>query len=222
MITIATLDFLRALKENNNKVWFDQHKSDYTQANDNVLRLVQALLESLIPMEPKFASVNAKDCLFRIYRDVRFAKDKSPYKTNLGISLSTGKKEKPLAGYYIHLEPCDQSFLVGGIYEPNAFDLKKIRNEIDYQYPQWKAILDQPEFVNYFGGLRADKSALTRLPTGFAQDSPAAAYLKMKSYLASRSLLDVDLVSQSLVTLLLEGMVLLQPLLQFLNQPLNE
>src|SRR5258706_9723203 len=112
MISPSTMSFLKALKSNNNKEWFDKNKDKYLAAKENVENLVDGLIKSFSAFDKSLAGLKAKDCVFRIYRDVRFAKDKRPYKTNMGASISAGGKKAEVAGYYIHIEP-GNSFIAG-------------------------------------------------------------------------------------------------------------
>lgn len=135
-----TFAFLKALKKNNNRDWFNDHKSEYENAKDNVLGFIQELVVAFSTFDSSLRGLEAKDCLFRIYRDTRFSKDKTPYKTNLGASINAGGKKSMGPGYYVHLEP-GGSFIAGGIWMPPADEVKKIRQEIDYNGKDLKKIL---------------------------------------------------------------------------------
>src|SRR5436853_2495270 len=118
MIQPTTLAFLKALKTNNNKEWFDKNKDKYLAAKGNVESFVDDLIKSFTGFDKTLAGLKAKDCVFRIYRDVRFAKDKKPYKTNMGASINAGGRKAEVAGYYIHFQPGGESFLAGGRWMP--------------------------------------------------------------------------------------------------------
>src|SRR6185436_17723592 len=152
MIQPTTLNFLKALKKNNNKEWFDKNKDKYLAAKENVEGFVDELIKSISTFDKGLMGLRAKDCVFRIYRDVRFAKDKRPYKTNLGASISAGGKKAEVAGYYIHIEP-GKSLIAGGRWMPSSDHLKKIRQEIDYNGKKIKKILNDENFKKEFGEL---------------------------------------------------------------------
>ena len=117
MLQTSTLKFLKDLKKNNNKPWFEKHKSAYLEAKEDVEHFAEKVIEGLSKIDPDIAALQPKDCTFRIYRDVRFSRDKSPYKTNMGAYLSKGGKKSPLAGYYVHFEP-GRCFAAGGLWMP--------------------------------------------------------------------------------------------------------
>ena len=129
MMDKQTLDFLKDIKENNNRDWFLANKKRYEGYKQSYLATVEAFLAEMQRHDPSLRHLEPKDCMFRINRDIRFTKDKSPYKTNMAIWMSTGQKNTNLAGYYVHIEP-GASFIAGGVYYPDPADLKKIRSEI--------------------------------------------------------------------------------------------
>ena len=183
MLDPSTLKFLKDLKKNNNKAWFDAHRSTYEKARENFIELVQALIDGHKRYDRGLTDLPAKDCLFRINRDVRFSKDKSPYKTNFGASISPGGKKSPLAGYYIQLSPGD-SFIGGGVWMPEPATLKRIRQEIDYNLKEFEAIVRSKKFRAVYGDLYTREGIqLSKVPQGYEKDNPAAPYLKLKSFL---------------------------------------
>jgi hypothetical protein len=160
-----------------------------------------------------------KQCVFRINRDVRFSKNKEPYKNNFGASFSKGAKKINAAGYYFHLEP-GASFLGGGLWMPEAPDLQKIRQEIDYSFKEFKGILGNAKFKNTFGTLSTE-AKLSRPPKGYDIENPAIEYLKLKSFtaivpIADKDLWDVNIVKQSLTVF-----KTLSPLVHFLNRAID-
>jgi uncharacterized protein (TIGR02453 family) len=156
--------------------------------------------------------------MFRINRDVRFAKDKSPYKNNFGASINkAGKKAISSAGYYFHLQP-GQSFTGGGIWMPQPEDLRKVRQEIDYNLADLKKIIAAKSFKTVYGDLSQEAEyKLSRVPKGYEADNPAAEYLKLKSFIAMTSLADADLTSKDLVKKTIAAFNALQPLVAFIN-----
>src|SRR6187455_821183 len=129
---INTLDFLKKLSRNNNREWFEKNKSRYLEIKDEFEIFVTDVLHEMIPFDESLAGLNPKKLTFRIYRDVRFSKDKRPYKTNMGASFSPSGKGMGIPGYYLHLEPGDKSFVATGLFMPEPDKLTKVRQEIDY------------------------------------------------------------------------------------------
>jgi uncharacterized protein (TIGR02453 family) len=221
MLQPATIKFLKDLKKNNNKPWFDANRKRYEEAKVDFANFIQQVIDAHGKKDKTIAAIKAKDCLFRINRDVRFSKDKSPYKTNFGASINKGgKKAFSTAGHYFHLEP-GQCFVGGGIYQPMPEELRKVRQEIDYNFKDFKKIIGYKKFKSLYGDL--DKSAeysLSRVPKGYEPDNPAAEYLKLKSYIAFVPLKDEELTSKTLVKKATAAFETLQPLIDFINESL--
>ncbi|MEY3404897.1 MAG: hypothetical protein RL161_327 [Bacteroidota bacterium] len=219
MLKPATLKFLKDIKRNNNKEWFHSHKDQYQPARENFLEFITKVLDRLKEYDPTIASVEPARCLFRINRDIRFSKNKSPYKTNFGANPSKGGRKIYRAGYYFHLEP-GMSFLAGGIWMPEAEDLGKIRQEIDYCFNEFKAILQDRKFRKQFGTL--DREAeLTRPPKGYDATNPAIDFLKLKSFTVTAEVPDSLLSSPKLVVTTLDHFKTMIPLIHFLNRALD-
>ena len=223
MIHTATLVFLKELKENNHKEWFDANRKRYELAKEDYQGFLTSLLVSLSEKaDPSLSHVSAKDCMFRINRDVRFSKDKSPYKTNFGASIGKGGKKSPLAGYYLHCEPGDKSFIAGGVWMPMAPDLQKIRQEVDYNLPEFQAIVESAKFKAAFGALDISESGtLSRPPKGYDENNPALPYLKLKSFIASQPISDKLLTSTSLIGTVTDAVAGLRPLVNFANRAIE-
>ncbi len=219
MLQTATINFLKELKKNNNKPWFDLNRKKYESAKADFAAFIQQVIDLHGKKDPGISGLLAKDCMFRINRDTRFAKDKSPYKTNVGASINKGgKKAWNTAGYYFHLEP-GSCFTGGGIYMPEPDVLKKIRQEIDYNLPSFKKILSAKKFSTVYKELnKSPEYLLSRVPKGFEADNPAAEYLKLKSYIAMVPLSNTDLTSKDLVKKTVAAFEALQPLIEFINQ----
>jgi len=222
MIQSYTLKFLRDLKKNNNKPWFDANRSRYDASKKDFEVFIQAVIDLFGKKDKSISLLKAKECLFRINRDVRFSKDKSPYKTNFGASINKGgRKAMNSAGYYIHLEP-GQCFIGGGIYQPMPDELKKLRQEIDYSFKDFKKIIDSKKFKSLYGELdKSPEFLLSRVPKGYEPDNPAAEYLRMKSYIAMVEIKDEELTSQDLIKKTVTAFETLQPLIQFINNGLD-
>lgn len=217
MLQPSTLKFLKDLKKNNNKPWFDAHRSPYEAARKDFELFVQSLIEGIAKKDGDISGLTAKACMFRINRDVRFSKDKSPYKTNFGAFLNKGGKKAMTAGYYFHLEP-GQIFIGGGLYMPMPPDLAKVRQEIDYNLKDFKKIIQSAKFKKVYKDLdRSAEYSLTRVPKGYEPENPAAEYLKLKSFVATLKLTDADVISASAKKKTLEAYEALLPLVKFLN-----
>ena len=194
------------------------HRKQYDTSKEDFAQFVQLLIEKQGKADQSIASLKAKECMFRINRDIRFAKDKSPYKTNFGASINKGGKKAMMAGYYFHLEP-GQSFAGGGMYMPMPDDLRKVRQEIDYNWDSFKKIIRSKKFKAVYGGLdRSEEYLLGRVPKGYDAENPAADYLRLKSFIAFVPLTDTDLTSKTLVKKTIDAFQTLQPVLNFLNE----
>ena len=179
VIENSTVKFLRELKQNNDREWFQANKRSFEAAQDNVIALAGYLIGEIGKFDPAVSAIDPKSCVFRIYRDIRFAKDKSPYKTNLGAYISPGGRKSKQPGYYIHIQP-GQCFVAAGKHMPDAGELLKIRTAIANDPKKFKQIVEKPSFVENFVELRGER--LSRPPKGFGEDSPVIEYLKLKSF----------------------------------------
>jgi uncharacterized protein (TIGR02453 family) len=156
MLQPAIFDFLTQLSQNNSKEWFEANKKTYEAVKKNHEAFVQELLQAMAAREDAFSTQKPKDCVFRIYRDVRFSKNKVPYKTNMGAVFAKGGKKTTGAGYYVHIEP-GKSFIGGGIWMPDGETLKKIRQEIDYNLKEFETLLHEKNFKKTFGEINGEK-----------------------------------------------------------------
>ncbi|MCB9054815.1 MAG: DUF2461 domain-containing protein [Chitinophagales bacterium] len=223
MLQNSTLRFLKTLKKNNSKPWFDANRKLYESAKADFAGFIQSVIIKHGLKDASIKDLIAKDCMFRINRDIRFSKDKSPYKTNFGASINKGgRKAFDAAGYYFHLEP-GNSFVGGGIYMPMPEHLKKVRQEIDYNLKDFKKILSAKKFKTVYGDIsRGDEFSLSRVPKGYEPDNPAAEYLKLKSYIAMTRISDADLTSSNLLKKTVAAFEALHPLIIFLNHSFSE
>jgi len=221
MLQNSTLKFLKDLSKNNNKPWFEAHRKQYEDAKNDFASFVQSIIQAHSKKDPSIAHLKAKDCIFRINRDVRFSKDKSPYKNNMGAYLNKGGKKSVFGGYYFHCQP-GQSFVGGGLWMPMPPELSKVRQEIDYNFDAFKKIINSKKFKAVYDGLSKDPEyTLTRLPKGYEADNPAAEYLKLKSFVTMISLKDTELTSKDLSKKVLASFEGLQPMLEFINQSIE-
>ena len=221
MLQSATLKFLKDLKKNNNKPWFETHRKEYEAAKIDFANFIQTVIDKHSKNDPTIKSIVAKDCMFRINRDVRFSKDKSPYKTNMGAYINRGGKKSVFGGYYFHCEP-GQCFVGGGLWMPMPPELNKVRQEIDYNLDAFKKIMNSKKFKAVYKDLSHEAEyVLSRVPKGYEPTNPAAEYLKMKSFVSMASLKDSDLTSKDLVKKTTTAFEALQPLIDFINGSLN-
>jgi uncharacterized protein (TIGR02453 family) len=210
------LKFLQKLAKNNNRDWFEKNKGDYLQAKEEFEQFVGAFLTELIKFNPSLAGLNPKKLPFRIYRDVRFSKDKSPYKTNMGAGFSPNGKLVEEPGYYLHLQP-GGCFIAGGIYMPNPENLGKIRQEIDYNGDKLEKILKDKTFKKWFKGFdEIDK--LKTVPKGYAKDHARLNWLKNKSFIVSHYFGDTEVKDKNFLKKLVERSKAMKPLVEFLKE----
>jgi len=222
MLQTSTLQFLRQLAKNNNKEWFDTNRKRYDAAKADFISFLQNVLDDFCKTDTTLSSLSAKDCLFRINRDIRFSKDKSPYKINFGASINTGGKKSFKAGYYLHIQP-GGSFVGGGIYQPFPDVLKKVRQEIDYNFNEFKSIINHKKFkAVYTKGLSMERDvSLSRTPKGYDENNPAVEYIKLKSVIAIASLSDEQLTDKKFASTIIKAFEALYPLIAFLNKALE-
>jgi uncharacterized protein (TIGR02453 family) len=209
-------DFLRDLKTNNNREWFQANKDRYHKAREVFESFINELIPLIRTIDPLVDMVTAKDCVFRIYRDVRFSADKAPYKFNMGAYIARGGKSSELAGYYVHFEP-GECFLAGGLYMPPAETLKKIREEIYYQAEDFKKIIYSKEFTGCFG-LLDDTGKMKNPPKGFSKDFPDINLLKFRSYAAMHPVSDQTAMSENYLNYALNVFRTLYPLNAYFNR----
>jgi len=209
------LHFLGELQNNNNKPWFDENRKTYESCKKEFLQLIDLIIKDIATFEPELTNLDPKKCIFRINRDIRFSKNKEPYKNNFGAWFALKKGENEMAGFYIHIEPNNKSFVAGGMYMPSNEYLKKIRQEIDYNKKELDDILNNPLYLKYFTGLQGEK--LSRPPQGYTADNEAIEYLKHKSFINSSPITDEVLLSSDLKNQVIERFKALAPLNKFLN-----
>ena len=220
MIQSSTLKFLKDLKKNNNKPWFDSHRDQYEAAKEDILLLGGGLIKGIASFDPPIGNLQPKDCTFRINRDVRFSKDKSPYKSNMACYFNKAGKKGNGAGYYIHIQP-GQSFAAGGIWMPGVPELASIRQEIDYGFNEWKKIVGSAAFKKQFPKGFSDNEVLTRPPKGYDENNPAIDFIKQKSFVIRRSFSDAEVQSKSFVKDVTKTFQQIYPLVSFLNKAID-
>jgi len=217
MIQQQTLDFLNELVENNNREWFQDNKERHDEARENVIDFAGQLIKLLHKFDPGVsAELDPKKCVMRIYRDIRFSKNKTPYKNNFGISISSsGSKSGGGAEYYFHVQP-GKSFVAGGYWMPDAAHLKAIRQEIDYNAKDLISIIDDAAFVKLFGNFRAQEQLKT-IPRDYSADNENIELLKLKSFIVSHQIKDKDLLKDDAAESIAEICSKIYPLNVFLK-----
>ena len=213
------IPFLKDLKQNNNREWFKDNKNRYLLAKDEFEAFIADLLPEMAAIDKGLSGLEPKQCIFRIYRDVRFSKDKSPYKINMGAAMTKGGRKSHFATYYFHVEPGD-AFAGGGIWQPAGPVLKAMRNEVYYNVDEFKKIMAAPAFTKYFSELMGDK--LTRPPQGFPADYPDIDLLKYKNYVVGHTIPDEVVTSDGLKKHLLDVYAALYPFNSFIYRALSE
>ena len=212
------ISFLRQLKENNNRDWFNENKALYEEAREVILIFINSLIAEVSLFDRQVSELEAKNTLFRIYRDVRFSKDKTPYKTAFGSYIAQGGRKSLKAGYYLHIEP-GASFLAGGMHTPPKEQLEKLRQEILYNVDEYKSIISTQDFIHNFETVKGEK--LKRPPKGFPADFPDIELLKHKDFIVVHNISDDMILSEDFLqdaTTLFKKM---KPFNDFLNRALD-
>jgi len=213
------LNFLSELKENNNKEWFDINRDRYQECRKKLLFLTELLIHEAGKFDAEIGALEAKNCVFRIFRDVRFSNDKTPYKTNMGTFIAKGGRKSIRAGYYLHIQP-GASFVGGGSYNPPADALKAFRTEIFDQPEEFKKLIYAESFRKIYPDLYDDK--LKTAPKGFPKDFPNIDLLKYKSYVVTATISDSEVASGTFVEKIISSMKELYPVNRFLNSALEK
>ena len=212
----STLDFLTAINCNNNRDWFLANRPQYLEAKADYESFVQAIIDKIILFEPIMKGLEAKSCVFRINRDIRFSNDKSPYKSHFGAFIVQGGKKNgdKFAGYYFHIEP-GKSIMAGGAYTPPTPWLSAIREKISDTADEFIKITASKEFIKYFGSIDGEK--LKTAPKGYPKDHPHIELLKFKSYLVVNEASDKLVLSNDFVDHVINVFKAMKPLNDYLN-----
>ena len=220
MLKSETFDFLRELAANNERDWFHLNKSRHDAARKDVLNFTAGLIRELSDIDPLIPqNLDEGSCVMRIYRDVRFSKNKAPYKKNFGIGISPNGKNFLGPGYYLHIEP-KNNFLAGGCWMPEPELLRSIRQEIDYNSSEIHDIIDDPTFKEYFG-LPDSEYKLKTVPKGYDSGHPDIELLKLKSFTFSHSLTDDILIKPDALAQVIQGFRVLHPFIVFLRNAIS-
>jgi len=222
MISKETLKFLKDLKVNNSKEWLDESREKYELAKNDILALTAELITSISGIDKTIsvAHLDPKKCITRLNRDLRFAKDKTPYKTDYYIVVNKNGKNSPAAFYYLHIEPAN-CFVGGGVYNPQPEQLKKIRQEIDYSLDEWTAMISNKIFKKTFPSGINNSGVLSRTPKEFDEASPASEFLKMKGFYTMEQLTDKEMISSDTLSKIVSYFKTTKPLVDFLNRAIE-
>ncbi len=220
MLQQSSLIFLKQLRSNNNKSWFDNHRQEYENVKENFVNLVQQILVNAVAFDTSLENLQPKNCVFRINRDVRFSADKRPYKNNLAAYFNKDGKKGQGAGYYLHLEP-GKSFIGVGIWQPLPDVLAKLRQEIDYNLPGFKLLLKNAKFKKHFINGLVTENKLSRSPKGYSDDNPAIEWIKLKSFIVTCTINDADIVKKTFSKQVAGIFGAAFPLVNFINKALD-
>lgn len=219
MDATLVLDFLNQLKLNNNREWFQENKKQYETARREVESFIGEMIVTISAIDPSVQTPALKDCMFRIFRDVRFGADKSPYKTNFGGFIARGGRKSNFPGYYFHFEP-GECMLAGGVYQPQPETLKLLRNEVYYNSVELRDIMANPGFKKYFPQL-GDFDKMKKAPKDYPADFADVDLLKYRSYIVSQQLPDKLVSSDNYHKQVLDMVKELQPFMAFLNRSIS-
>jgi len=211
-----SFEFLTILAKNNNREWFAQHKEEYLEAQQNLVEFAGGLLNELNKHD-KIETPSGKKSLFRIYKDVRFAKDKTPYNTHWSGTFRRATKKRR-GGYYFHLKP-GNNFLAGGFWGPNPDDLKRIRQDIDWNYKAWNKMLASKSFTGTFGELLGDK--VNSAPRGYSKDHPAIGLLRHKQFLLKHEFTDKEVLSPDFIKNASDVFKKMRPFFDYMSEVLT-
>lgn len=211
-----SLDFLKDLSQNNNREWFSNHKDRYTEAHNNIIAFADALIGEMNKhdnIETRFG----RQSMFRIYKDVRFSKDKTPYNKHWSCAFKRATK-KLRGGYYLRVEP-GESRIAGGFFGPVPDDMKRIRQDIDANYENWREVLANPLLEGTFGNMRGEK--VTSAPRGYAKDHPAIDLLRHKQFLFRHEFTDEEVLSPDFLFIANNAFKNLRPFLDYMSEVLT-
>lgn len=212
----SSIGFLTQLANNNNREWFNANKHLYLNAHNNIIAFADALLEEM-NIHDTIETPSGKDSVFRIYKDVRFSKDKTPYNTHFSGSFKRATK-KLRGGYYFNITP-GSSFIAGGFWGPNTDDMRRIRQDIDYNYTDWNKMLANKAIVNTFGSLAGEQ--LTSAPRGYAKDHPAITLLRYKQFILRHPFTDEEVLNPGFVKQVSNTFKKMRPFLNFMSDVLT-
>jgi len=212
------IGFLHQLKENNNREWFNEHKEYYKEVRSEMEQFIDHIILSIKVYDPGIGNITAKQSMFRIYRDIRFSKDKTPYKTYFGAYMAPGGRKSEKVGYYLHIAP-GECLAAGGAYSPQSENLKKIRSEIYYNLDEFLSIVEAKDFKNTFQKIEGQR--LKRPPVGFPKDFKGIEWLKFKDFTAFARFSEDQVTAPDFDKKLIEIFKKIKPLNDFLNRAME-
>lgn len=212
--TAPALAFMRDLVQHNNRVWFQANRPRYDAAKAELCGVTERVLAGLSPFEP-LANTAVKDCIFRINRDIRFSKDKAPYKPNLAFAIGPGGRQSGRIDYYVHIQPGNQSFLGAGMWQPTPANLAKFRQEVDYNVQELKNIIDADEFRAYFP--EASGEVMKTTPKGYPADHPEIELLRRRELFFMHRYTDKDVLKAGFADEIIRGCRIIKPYCDLLN-----
>ncbi len=216
-ITQENFLFLKELAKNNNRDWFTENKAEYQKQHENVIAFADELLGKL-NQHDSIETLNGKKSLYRIYRDVRFSADKSPYKTHWAGGFSRATK-KLRGGYYFQVAPNNNSFIAAGFWAPNKEDLQRIREEIAVDADELRTILANKQFIETFGQLRGEQ--LKSAPKGFDKDHPNIDLLRFKQFIVTKSFTDTEVLSPDFADSVNNAFKNIRPFFNYMSEVLT-
>lgn len=212
----STLNFIKELQKNNNRPWFTENKALYQAEHAHMVAFAEALIDEMSHHD-QLVPMSGKQSLFRIYRDVRFSKDKSPYKNHFSGRLKRATKWLR-GGYYYHIEP-GNSFLGGGFWGPNSADLKRIREELAADPEPLRKIIAEPLFVETFGSLKGEQ--VKTAPKGYSKDHPSIDLLRYKQFIVSRPFTDKEVISSEFLEQVVQTFQNMRPFFDYMSDVLT-
>ena len=211
----GTLRFLGQLKQNNNREWFEKNREQYEEAMAQFELLVGRLISD-IGKSVDLDGITPRDCIMRIYRDVRFSKDKSPYKTGLGAGIVPGGRKSGRMGFHLHVGPGGATMVGSGLWEPTPQQLTRFRNAISEDAGAFRRIVAAAPFKRHFGEVMGDR--LKTAPQGYPADHPAIELLRLKQVCVAEKFDDDTVVSRAFPGLAVESMKVMRPFIAYLEE----
>ena len=216
-VPASAFSFIQELKENNNREWFNEHKPRYQAEQAKIIELAENIIAEVSKFDV-LEPTSGKKSLFRIYRDTRFSKDKTPYKTHFSGRMVRATAYRR-GGYYFHFEPGGKTIIAGGFWAPNSADLKRIRQEIAADPDSMRQLINDPVFVETFGALKGDQ--VKTAPKGYKRDHPAIDLLRYKQYLLYREFNDEEVMTEGFVNTIAQTFQKMMPFFDYISSVLT-
>ncbi len=211
------LEYLSELRDNNERGWFESNRTAYQTAKKQFEAFIDLLIDELGAFED-LADVSAGDCIFRIHRDVRFSKDKSPYKSHMAAAIAPGGRKSTRLAYYVHLEPFDNSIIAGGLHMPSAEQIGRFREAIGRDAGPFKAIVGNEEHRSFYGPIDGENGKLKTAPQGYSRSHPEIELLRLKEVVAVHHITDQAVLAPDFAAHAVDAFVALKPFLDYLNR----